>query len=158
MATNAGAQAASSRKIPTRLLAAALEYRWITAGGGIPLDACSVYQAMATPGDYPNAFSRSVREQFDRPVSRPCGPVHEDTVAIRMDSVSPPVMGVRVRDWIRVDSAVRHDSTARVFLSVKRAGDAYHHEEIDAVRGPMDERWRVLQIRIWGLLYAVGGF
>lgn len=124
-----------------RALNTVMNFRLYWMGDSTRVDACSVYQALGSPEDFPVRVGSSVRPLLDR-TTEPCVAGDSSRVTVRW-----PL------NYVRVDSvSVSGDSTARVHLTVRKQSEQRHFETYDVVDIARDRplAW-IREVRIWGI-------
>jgi hypothetical protein len=112
---------------------AVIGYRRGFMGDTLRIDACSLFEAVGRPADFPAGISPGNLPALDRGDARPC-----------KGSRAP---GLRLPYRVYVDSLTVSDSVARVYLTVAR-GEASYRETFTLPR--VRDGWGVREARIWG--------
>lgn len=123
----------------TAAINAVIAFRTEWLGDATRFDGCSVYTALGRPADFPAGIGESVRPALDR-TTQPCA------------SDSTRVVSSWPLNFVQVDSiSLRGDSTARVFLSVRKQTENVHFEtyEVKGLAGPTAY---VHTMTVWGIM------
>ncbi|HEU0013962.1 MAG TPA: hypothetical protein VFQ45_09780 [Longimicrobium sp.] len=114
----------------------AMSFRQSVRGDSIPFDACHVYEKTGRPAMLVSRVPPGLRNLLDRQVDDPC-------------SLPAPSAHARFKYVVRVDSVVVTDSTALVYLYIRR-GEWSYSETYDLVVRPGDGQWRLREARGYG--------
>jgi hypothetical protein len=136
-----GATNASAQRKEIALLNAVMKYRAFIVHDSTPFDACSVYNAVGRPTDFPAGFDRTVLPLLDR-VENPCG-ADSARVAVRW----PPL-------FVRVESVTAAPSGGQpsVVLAVRKY--EYTYREGFRVRA-VGATTEVVEVRTYGILQSL---
>ncbi|HEX6749269.1 MAG TPA: hypothetical protein VF092_18370 [Longimicrobium sp.] len=141
VATIAGANAAGAQRKEIAYLNAVMQFRAFVVRDTTRFDACSVYNAVGRPADFPAGFDRSVLPLLDRTVN-PCG-ADSTRVAVRW-----PPRFVRVERVVVAPEA----NGPHVVLAVRK----YEYSYREAFRvNPVGTRANVSEVRTYGILQSL---
>lgn len=107
----------------------------------LPFDACSVWEHGGRPADFPEGVLPGLRFLLDRPAADPCG-------------LPKPSAGSRFERVARVDSVVIADSTARVYVHVRRGEWSYQEVYHLANRPTPGDGWSMREVRMYAPIHV----
>lgn len=141
VASVAGATTAHAQRKEIALLTAVMKYRAFVARDSTPFDACSVYNAVGRPADFPAGFDRIVLPLLDRVVN-PCG-----GDSLRAAVRWPP-------RFVRVESVTAAPASGQpaVVLAVRKY--EYSYREAFRVRS-VGSSTEVAEVRTYGILQSL---
>jgi hypothetical protein len=111
-----------------------LDFRLNWVGDATPFNACSVYTLTGRPADFPAGILTPLARGLDR-TGPPC------------ERRAPNVAGAWTPE-VLVDSISVHDTTATVYLTVRKGEISYF--EVYSLVNPSATRWGLNEVRTWG--------
>lgn len=112
-----------------------MDFRLNWVGDSTPFNACSAYQAVGRPADFPAGILPGLRRGLDRPGNAPC------------EGRTPGTPGAW-RPEVVVDSVSVRGETAIVYVTVRK--DEISYREDYSLVNPSSGRWGMNEVRTWG--------